>query len=227
MGIIGRQFGRPAGLLGGVAGRFMARNNGALNARIVQHLARDQSRPSRLIELGPGPGVGTSALLGSFPTAEIVAVEPSPVMRTQLARRNHSAIEAGRLRVIEGTLTDLDGDCRADAVLAVHVVYFWADLTAELRLARDHLTEDGVVALGYQLGEHMPRVARRDFPASGHHLVESDAELAAAMESAGLVPEPVHVFGEPNDPLGRLMLARPHRERREPVGSMSVPTPLR
>jgi hypothetical protein len=185
MGIIGRQFGRPAGLLGGVAGRFMARNNGALNTRIVQVLAMDQSRPSRVIELGPGPGVGTSALLGTFPAAEHVAVEPSPVMRAQLARRNQSA---------------------------VHVIYFWADLTAELRLARDRLSEDGVVALGYQLGKHMPRVAQRDFPASGHRLVESDAELAAAMECSGLVPEPVHVFGEPRHPLGRLMLARPHRE---------------
>jgi trans-aconitate methyltransferase len=212
MGIIGRQFGRPAGLLGGVAGRFMARNNGALNTRIVQVLAMDQSRPSRVIELGPGPGVGTSALLGTFPAAEHVAVEPSPVMRAQLARRNQSAIEAGRLRVVEGTLTDLDENCRADIVMAVHVIYFWADLTAELRLARDRLSEDGVVALGYQLGKHMPRVAQRDFPASGHRLVESDAELAAAMECSGLVPEPVHVFGEPRHPLGRLVLARPHRE---------------
>ena len=207
MGIVGRQFGRPDGVLGQVAGRFMARNNAHLNEWVVDQLAQRDAVVNRILELGPGPGVGTGALLASFPQAEVVAVDPSRVMLRQLRRRNQAAIRAGRLSTLEGTVDSLEPSYRTDLAVAIHVVYFWVDLDAQLSRLRERLSAGGAVALGYQLGEHMPAVARKEFPLTGHRLIATDDEIADAAVAAGLIPEPVTILGPPDVPVGRLLVA--------------------
>lgn len=207
MGIVGRQFGRSDGVLGRVAGRFMAKNNAHLNEWVVAQLAQRDAAVDGILELGPGPGVGTGALLASFPQAEGMAVDPSGVMLRQLRRRNRAAIRAGRLRTLEGTVDSLEPSYRTDLAVAIHVVYFWVDLGVQLSRLRERLAVGGAVALGYQLGEHMPAVARKDFPLAGHRLIETDDELADAAVAAGLIPEPVAILGHPDAPTGRLLVA--------------------
>lgn len=87
MGLVGQQFGKPSGVLGGLAGRFMARNNAVLN-RWVAAQAVEVAQPDRILEIGSGPGVGTAALLDAVPGATLLAVDPSPGMVRQLAWRN-------------------------------------------------------------------------------------------------------------------------------------------
>lgn len=151
--------------------------------------------------------MGTEALLQAFPVAELVAVDPSPAMQRQLVRRNRAAVRDGRLHVVTGDLGQLEESATADVIVGVHVVYFWPDPIVALRQASRHLPPGGLVALGYQLRADMPRVAQRDFPASGHRLFETDQELTAALRAADLAPLPVQVLGEPSSPAGRLALA--------------------
>ena len=54
MGLIGQQFGKPSGVLGGLAGRFMARNNAELN-RWVAGQAIGAAQPDRILEIGSRP----------------------------------------------------------------------------------------------------------------------------------------------------------------------------
>src|SRR5689334_2835684 len=65
----------------------------------------------------------------------------------------------------------------ADLVMANHVVYFWRDPGAELAHIHGVLRPGGLLALGYQLKQNMPAMARRRFPPAGHRLYEADDEL--------------------------------------------------
>lgn len=70
------------------------------------------------------------------------------------------------------------------------------------------LTSGGRVALGYQLEQHMPPPAQRDFPREGHVLYESDDDVEGVLAEAGIRPEKVVVVGPDSNPRGRIMLGR-------------------
>jgi hypothetical protein len=61
--------------------------------------------------------------------------------------------------------------------MANHVVYFWRDPGAELARIHGVLRPGGLLALGYQLKQNMPAMARKRFPPAGHRLYEADDEL--------------------------------------------------
>lgn len=61
-----------------------------------------------VLEIGPGPGILTGALLKAG--AQLVAVELDPRMVAHLQARWADAIEEGRLRLVEGDILDLERD---------------------------------------------------------------------------------------------------------------------
>lgn len=207
MGVVGRQFGLPSGLLGRVAGHFMARNNADLNQRIVAEVASVVPPPRVVAELGFGPGVGLAALLSTFPRAVVLGADPSPALAGQAARRNRAAIRAGRLRLLQGDASVLTPHAPIDLVVAVHVLYFWREPVQALQAVARLLTPEGHVALGYQLERHMPPVAQRDFVVEGHRLYESDGQVAELLAPAGLTAEHQCVMGANESPTGRLLIA--------------------
>jgi hypothetical protein len=81
-----RQFGNPSGVLGGIAGRAMAKGNAAFNTWLVGALA-EQVPPAgvgRLLELGHGPGVRLGVLLDG--------VLDATARRLSLAVTSHSEV---------------------------------------------------------------------------------------------------------------------------------------
>lgn len=206
LGLIGQQFGLPSGPLGRVAVRFMARNNGDFNRSVVEQLSSAVPGARLVAELGFGPGVGLAALLDAFPSARVFGADPSPAALSQATRRNRDAARTGRLRVLQGDASALTVYGPFDLIVAVHVVYFWHDQT-DLTAVSAMLEPGGRLALGYQLKQHMPPVAQRDFPAEGHRLYESDGEVDAIVAAAGLTVERVSVIGPAESPAGRVLLA--------------------
>ena len=165
---LAQQFGHPSGLLGAVVGRGMARGNAELSRWVVQQAAAHHGDVvSRVAELGPGPGVGLQALLAQFPDAQVWGADVSSVMLSQSRKRNHSAVTAGRLTLLEGGVPALSASEPADIVMANHVLYFWRDPVAEMAQIRGFLRPGGLLALGYQLRQHMPAMAQRRFPPQG------------------------------------------------------------
>jgi SAM-dependent methyltransferase len=207
VGVVGQQFGSPSGLLGRVAGRFMARNNAELNRRIVAEVASVVPPPRVVAELGFGPGVGLAALLSAFPQAVVLGADPSPALAGQAAGRNRAAIRAGRLHLLQGDASVLAPHAPIDLVVAVHVLYFWQEPVQALQAVARLLTPQGHVALGYQLERHMPPVAQRDFVAEGHRLYTSDDHVAELLGPAGLKAEHQCVIGDAESPTGRLLIA--------------------
>jgi trans-aconitate methyltransferase len=186
----------------------MARGNAELSKWVVQQAAAHHGdEVSRVVELGPGPGVGLEALLAQFPAAQVWGVDLSPVMLSQSRKRNQSAATAGRLTLLEGDVSALSAIGPADIVMANHVVYFWPDPAAEMARIRACLRPGGILALGYQLRENMPAMAQRRFPAAGHQLYESDDDVATPAIAAGFGSVTHVVKGQPEAPEGRVVLA--------------------
>jgi SAM-dependent methyltransferase len=208
MSIVGRQFGRPRGLLGRIVGRVMARSNAGFNKWFVGEIsALGMNDVRRIVELGPGPGVGLQELLRAFPEAQMWGVDPSREMLSQCRRRNLDQINSGRLVLLEGNVASLQELAPVDLVLAAHVLYFWHQPAMELAQLHRVLRPGGLLALGYQLKQHMPRISQTGFPKEGHRLYESDDELSALLGVAGFTNVRFVVKGGSEAPEGRLALA--------------------
>lgn len=204
MGIVGRQFGRPAGLLGRVVGGLMARGNGPFNTALVAKLHELHGGAGRIADVGCGPGVGSAALLKQFPEARVVGIDPSPQMLAQSRKRNSDAIEAGRLELREGDVTTIKPP--VDLVTAVHVLYFWHDPMSVLVQLRTVLTPDGVLALGYRCREDMPRAAQKDFPREGHCLYDTEEAVRELLTTAGYGSPRSYSIDSAGDHLGWLTM---------------------
>lgn len=185
MGLVGRQFGDPRGLVGRLVGRMMASGNAAFNRWVIDIVAdRARADLARIVELGCGPGVGLEKLLLAFPAAQVWGIDRSPVMIAQSRRRNLREIEGGRLHLIQGDVSALDEFVPVDLVVAIHLLYFWHRPGVELACVRAALRPGAKVAIGYRLRKDMPRVSQRQFRAEGHRLYDSDQEVVALLRSA-------------------------------------------
>lgn len=208
MSMIASHFGRPRGLIGRLVGRIMARSNGDFNRWVVEQLGKySQDQPARVVELGPGPGVGLEAALRVFPNARFWGVDPSPEMLQQSRKRNLGDIESGRLTLREGTVESLAELAPIDMVMANHVLYFWHQPSAELAQLHGFLRPGGLLALGYQLRQNMPKPAQTNFPKLGHLLYDSQDAVAQLLREAGFTTVTGLMKGSIDAPKGRLAIA--------------------
>jgi trans-aconitate methyltransferase len=208
MGMVARQFGHPRGVLGRIVGRGMVRSNGDFSRWTIGELRRHLTWvPTRIVELGPGPGVGLEELLGAFPDAKVWGVDPSREMLGLSRQRNAAAAEGGRLALLEGGVASLVEVAPVDIVAANHVLYFWQEPEAELRRIRGSLRSGGLLAIGYQLRQNMPAIAQKQFPRQGYRLYGTNEEVNALLRSAGFAEVVQSVKGSPEQPEGWLAMA--------------------
>lgn len=205
---LAQQLSHPSGFVGALVGRGMAKGNAALSRWVVQQASSALGGTAeRVAELGPGPGVGLEALLAQFPDARVWGIDVSSLMLSQSMKRNQRAVTTGRLVLLEGGVVSVSAAAPADLVMANHVLYFWPDPAAEMTQIRSCLRPGGIMALGYQLKENMPRLAQRRFPPAGHRLYETEDEVTEVATAAGFGSAVQLIKGSADAPEGRVMLA--------------------
>ncbi len=156
-----RQFKRPEGPLGGIAGWIMATrpSNVRRNLWTVGLLG---VRPGdRVLEIGCGPGVALKACAEQATMGLIVGVDHSQAMLAQAARRNRQAIERGQVQLRLGGLDlvpTLGG--AFDKIFLVNVIQFLPDKAAAFRTFHEALAPGGTLAATYQPRHRNP--ARAD-----------------------------------------------------------------
>jgi SAM-dependent methyltransferase len=187
---IGAQLRHPSGLWGGVAGSFMARANATPNKLAVAALGLRDGES--VLELGCGPGHALQTLLRSPHRARAIGLDWSEVMLAQASRRNRRALASGRLALVRGDFARLPfGDERADAILAVNVVYFMSS-SAALREARRVLRPGGRIVL---YATHRSAMRNWPFAASDTHRLFDDGRLTALLVDAGFAADRIRIEG--------------------------------
>jgi SAM-dependent methyltransferase len=95
MATVYRQFHRPTGLSGRVAGWIMANrpSNVHRNRWTVDLLNLEPS--DHVLEIGFGPGLAIQQVARLVPRGHVVGVDHSPLMVKHAGHRNQSAVQAG------------------------------------------------------------------------------------------------------------------------------------
>ncbi|MFJ4650803.1 class I SAM-dependent methyltransferase [Nocardia sp. NPDC088792] len=203
MSTVAGQLGKPHGLLGkGVVARLLDRANLFMIEGAVA--AADVTPGDVAGDLGFGGGVGISLLLDRVgPSGSVIGVELSRDMLERAGSRFRGDIATGRLRVQEGSLTELPlDDASLDAVITLNTVYFVPELDRVCAELARVLRPKGRAVVG--IGDPAA-MARMPFTAHGFRL-RPVADVIAALENAGLTVEQRTLDRKPIP--GHLLIAR-------------------
>lgn len=174
------QLGRPHGLVGRGVAVLLNRGNRQAVAGAVDATVPDGKT---VADIGFGGGVGLDLLLRRVgPQGTVYGVEIAEDMLTRARARFATQIEAGRMRLVNGSLTALPlEDSSLDAAISVNTVYFVYDLDAACAELARVLRPGGRAVLGIGDPDAM---ARLPFTAHGFNL-RPIAEIIAALKNAG------------------------------------------
>jgi ubiquinone/menaquinone biosynthesis C-methylase UbiE len=146
-----RQFGRPHGVTGRVAGWVMAHrgSNRQRNLWVVSLL--DVQPTDRVLEIGFGPGLAIAELARRATRGRVYGIDHSEVMVRQASKHNAAAIRAQRVELLHTPVDRLPRfDQLLDAIVAVNSVGFWPNPTEQLSELRGLLRPGGRIALASQ-----------------------------------------------------------------------------
>jgi ubiquinone/menaquinone biosynthesis C-methylase UbiE len=146
-----RQFHKPTGLLGRLAGWIMANrpSNIERNRWTVGLLEVRES--DHVLEIGFGPGLAIAQVARRAPHGHVVAIDHSALMIKRAGRRNRSAIDAGLVSLSLGGLERLPQLGEAfDTVFSVNVLQFLPERAEALRMIWSVLKPGGLVATTFQ-----------------------------------------------------------------------------
>jgi len=137
------QFGFPHGPLGHLAGLVMRHGNTDMEQAAVEALKLHGAE--RVLEIGPGPGVGLRLLAERLPGGHVSGLDPSPVMVAQarglLAGRPNVEIHRGEVPGLPWSKETFD------AVISVNNLMLWPDPSAGLHALARVLQPGGQLVL--------------------------------------------------------------------------------
>jgi cyclopropane fatty-acyl-phospholipid synthase-like methyltransferase len=150
-----RQFGKPEGVLGHLAGWIMA-SRPSNRERIRWTVELLDLRPDdRVLEIGYGPGLSITFAASKMTSGKVTGIDHSALMHAQASARNAALIRAGRAELRHGGLELLPAlPGPFDKVFAVNVFQFIPGRQEALASIRQIMQPDGLLGITY-----MPRGA--------------------------------------------------------------------
>lgn len=168
-----KQFAKPQGMLGWIAGHAMAMRNRERSEFVMAVL--DLKPQDHVLEIGFGPGADLAR--ASEAAAFVAGIDHSDVMVKQASRRNAEAIRNGRVRIALGSAHKLPfQEAQFDKVFAINSAQFWKDSVGTLAEVGRVLKPGGSIALAIQ---------PRQKGATEDHAYQAGRGLADAMKKAG------------------------------------------
>jgi ubiquinone/menaquinone biosynthesis C-methylase UbiE len=130
----------------------------------------------RVLEVGFGHGATIARADAALSRGFVAGVDPSAEMCRMAARRNRSAIAAGRVELRQAAVEALPyADAAFDKAFSVHTVYFWPDLRAAAAEIRRVLKASGRLVLAWRYDLEVTRV----FPGSVYRFPDETSVVEA------------------------------------------------
>ena len=198
-----RQFGKPTGIIGALAGHIMARrsSNRIRNRQTVEMMSLNPY--SRVLEIGCGPGLALAQCAETVTAGRIVGLDHSSVMIRQARQRLGSVSALPRVELLVGCIEQLaDWPEAFDRIYSLNVIQFIGDKSEFFRQVFALLDQSGMCFTTYQ-----PRLDN-DNPDGAYQMADDVAQLMqesgfVRIERAqidGVLPAAICVFGfKPNE----------------------------
>jgi SAM-dependent methyltransferase len=145
-----KQFSRPTGMLGHLAGWLMARRNVARLRWGVEKLQTHTQHD--ILEVGFGPGSFIEILLDEHAhQGRICGIDLSDVMYQQAGRRNRKALESGQVELKQASVEAIPFDSESfDRVYTSNTSMFWPNPVENMKEIARVLRADGLFCLSLQ-----------------------------------------------------------------------------
>ncbi|WP_191566481.1 class I SAM-dependent methyltransferase [Metabacillus idriensis] len=144
-----KNFSKPKGFLGIIAGKIMALENQTINKWSISRL---KIKPGdTILEIGFGPGYSMGYMLKHYRQIKIDGVDVSETMKEQAEKHLEAYVEAGRVNLIteDAENVDLYHDYY-DKILSVNNYTIWEDPRKGLENITSALKPGGRIAITMQ-----------------------------------------------------------------------------
>jgi len=144
-----KQFGRPVGTLGLIAGWLMEKSNKERNKWMMDKVQFSES--DRVLEIGFGTGDTCKEVASILTRGFIAGVDHSKLMYQQSMKRMKEFIDEKRAALHWGTVWELKYPSNYfDVVYASNVHFFWPDPSLEFVQLRQFLKPKGKIVMVFQ-----------------------------------------------------------------------------
>lgn len=156
------QLKKPHGESGIGVGKFMNEGNKFMNELSYKALALQEW--DNILEIGPGNGAFVSELIEPFEYVGYTGLDYSELMIAEAKKQNHTLINRGRVRFLEGDLSELSFKNKAfNKIITVNTLYFWPEPKKNLAELRRVLADDGKLILSIRPKRNMETLPITEF----------------------------------------------------------------
>ena len=174
---------KPEGELGCELIDMMNENHEGLARWSVSHL--DISENDIILDIGCGGGVNVERFL-KMTSNKVYGLDYSEVSVERSLERNKKAVDDGRCKIINGSVSNLPFDDNSfDIVTGFETVYFWPDLINDLREVRRVLKDDGIIFIANEALPIEGDVRQEKFAELLDANIYSEDELDESLRKAG------------------------------------------
>ncbi|CAM4006467.1 SAM-dependent methyltransferase [Mesobacillus thioparans] len=145
---IAKQFEKPKGILGKLAGTVMYFENRKINRWSLNKLLVQKN--DRILEIGYGPGYGIKTLMSNYKTILVDGIDLSTKMKDEATRRNKRWIETGQVQLTAGDVADYHPDHCYNKMISVNNYPLWDKPLLSLRRLYKLLEVGGRIVLTVQ-----------------------------------------------------------------------------
>ncbi|WP_226642046.1 class I SAM-dependent methyltransferase [Mesobacillus subterraneus] len=143
-----KQFEKPKGILGKLAGTIMYFENRKINKWSINKLRVNKF--DKILEIGFGPGYGIKTIMSDYRGIEMDGIDLSPKMKEEATKRNKEWIDTGKVHLTVGDVVDFKPDHQYNKIISVNNYPLWDQPLTSLRHLFQLLKQGGRIVLTVQ-----------------------------------------------------------------------------
>ncbi|MFT9597641.1 SAM-dependent methyltransferase [Mesobacillus sp.] len=143
-----KQFEKPRGILGKLAGTIMYFENRKINRWSIQKL--QVRKNDRILEIGFGPGYGIKTLMSNYRGIEVDGIDLSEKMKNAATKRNKEWIEHGKVHLTIDDVGNFQPEHNYNRIISVNNYPLWDQPLTSLSHLLRLLKQGGRIVLTVQ-----------------------------------------------------------------------------
>ncbi len=176
--LLAKQFEKPEGILGKLAGKIMYFENRKINKWTIRKL--NIKRRDSILEVGYGPGYSIRYIMDNYRHVEADGVDVSEDMKSAASKLNDDCIQQGKVRLFAKDIHHFFPDKKYNKIFSVNNYPLWTKPRDSLTHLYGMLENNGRIAITVQprenganeaITKNLGQVIKADMEAAGFHSI--------------------------------------------------------